>query len=647
MQRVGKPNLAAPAGRFGLTLAVALWLCQGLAMAQWAALGPAGGGANLLAADAGRPGTYLAGTKNALLFETSDDGNDWQAVPFERSLSATLNALVASPCSGDTFYIGTTDSDPARAGIFKVTRQGDSWEVTQTLQAEPVMSVAVSGAGCRALAAGTLTGVLISEDAGKTWRRVSPAGEMEAQPIVSIAFAPDSANTLYAGTPKLPWKTTDGGKTWHPIHVGIVDDSDIFSIDVARDRILIGACSGIYRTMDTGAQWEKILGIPGESRRTYVIKGDPTNRQVVYAGTSNGLWKSADGGTTWSQKSPLPVRAIAFDPRDAQRVIMATDIGFWRTDDGAATLHPANSGFVNRALGAFLDTGNALLATSVYDVGAGTLFATETGERDWTARPGSTVFGEHIFHLETIPGFVFASGLERLFRSSDRGRTWKALPLTPGGMITGMRAIPENQTLLVAATTGIYVSRDLGMKWRHIPLPGGIARVDKLRSSFVGTTWGILSDGRVFLSNTEGATWTEAQIPSEAGPVFDFALNWKNEILVGTLRGLMFSNDAGRHWTVPSEGLPVGTVSSVLWHPTRTRMMFSVQNGTVWASADSGVTWQRVDISSAPNEAVLELQWSPNYDKLYAIGSTRGVFVRNVMGLHEDAINSNATEVLP
>jgi photosystem II stability/assembly factor-like uncharacterized protein len=467
---------------------------------------------------------------------------------------------------------------------------------------------------------------------------------MERQPIVSLAFAPDSTNTLLAGTPNLPWKTTDDGKTWQSIHLGILDDSDIFSIDVAADRILIGACSGIYRTLDKGTQWQKILGIPGESRRTYVVRGDPADRQTVYAGTSNGLWKSVDGGATWVQKTPFPVRSLAMDPRDSHRLILATDVGIWRTDDGANTLNAANTGFVNRALGAFLDTGNALLATSVYDVGAGTLFATEDGGHEWSARPGTTVFGEHIFHLETIPGFVFASGLERLFRSNDRGHTWKALPLTAGGTITDVRAVPESQTLLVAATTSLYASKDLGMKWRQIPLPPTISRIDRLRASFVGTTWGILSGGKVFLSNNEGATWSELRVPVESGPVFDFALNWKNEVLVGTLRGLLFTNDAGRKWTAPSEGLPQGTVSSVLWHPTKSQMMFSVQNGLVWASHDSGATWGRIDISTAPNEAVSGLHWSPDYDKLYAVGSTRGVFVLNVMDSRE---NASDTEALP
>jgi hypothetical protein len=115
------------------------------------------------------------------------------------------------------------------------------------------------GIHCRLpqLAAGTVSGIFISHDEGKNWRRIAPAGDMESQPVVSLAFAPDSVRTLYAGTPKLPWKTTDDGKTWNPIHVGILDDSDIFSIVVEPDRILIGACSGIYRSEDGGVTLEK------------------------------------------------------------------------------------------------------------------------------------------------------------------------------------------------------------------------------------------------------------------------------------------------------------------------------------------------------------------------------------------------------
>ena len=68
------------------------------------------------------------------------------------------------------------------------------------------------------------TGVFLTENAGLTWRRISPAENRELQPVVSIAFDPKNANILYVGTPHLPWKTNDGGSSWRSVHLGMIDD---------------------------------------------------------------------------------------------------------------------------------------------------------------------------------------------------------------------------------------------------------------------------------------------------------------------------------------------------------------------------------------------------------------------------------------
>ena len=54
------------------------------------------------------------------------------------------------------------------------------------------------------------------------------------------------------------------------------------------------ACSGIYRSENAGKQFQKIQGIPFSARRTRVLKQDPGNPNIVYAGTTEGLWKTMD-----------------------------------------------------------------------------------------------------------------------------------------------------------------------------------------------------------------------------------------------------------------------------------------------------------------------------------------------------------------
>lgn len=593
--------------------------------AQWSAIGPNGGGAHLVAMGNGNSGAILAGTRNALLYRSTNQAQTWKPVPFDRSLSATLNTLVTDRCNTDSFFMGTSDSDASKAGIYHVARSGDDWKISPVLLGESVMSLTVSGSNCKLMAAGTVTSVMTSRDAGVIWKKISPSGDFVSQPIVSLAFAPDSNETMYAGTPKLPWKTTDGGESWKPIHVGIIDDSDIFALMVDTDGIFIGACSGIYRSADGGVLWKKSLGIPGVSRRTYTVKTDPSNHQVVYAGTSNGLWKSTNAGASWVQKSTYPVRSIVIEPKNSRRLVLASEVGMWRSEDGADTLIATNTGFVNHIVGAFLDLGGTLLTSAVYEVGAGTLFSTQNSGMDWTSRSGATLFGEHIFHLARISGTVFAAGPQRIFKSVNAGKTWSPLVWTPGSSVKDIKPVPSIQTVLVATASKLYASKDQGLMWRQVVLPPAISRIEKLETSTSGGTWGILSGGNIFLSLDKGVTWKSVAVPDGSGQVNDIALRGDREILAGTLKGLLISDDAGARWTEPS--FHFGTVTSVLWHPAQRMLMFSVQNGAPWKSIDGGVTWTLMNPSDFGGEEVSALYWASDFSKLYAVGFTRGVFV--------------------
>jgi len=150
----------------------------------------------------------------------------------------------------------------------------------------------------------------------------------------------------------------DGGATWRPINKGMQEDSDIFTFDVdvsRRTRMLVGACSGIYRSLDGGSTWMNLERTLGGQYRTYVITRAPGRPQVVYAGTSDGLMVSRDSGATWQRLSPTPARSVAFDITDSRRVFVATDQGVLRIDDQA--VRPATSARLSKFLirrGAFM-----------------------------------------------------------------------------------------------------------------------------------------------------------------------------------------------------------------------------------------------------------------------------------------------------
>ena len=81
--------------------------------------------------------------------------------------------------------------------------------------------------------------------------------------IESLAIDPRNDNVVYAGSWHLPFKTTDGGQTWRVTNNGIIDDSDVFAIDINErdaDHIIASACSGIYETKNARRNVEEDSG---------------------------------------------------------------------------------------------------------------------------------------------------------------------------------------------------------------------------------------------------------------------------------------------------------------------------------------------------------------------------------------------------
>jgi len=291
----------------------------------------------VIQADPHHQGTLLAGTATALLFRSRDGADSWTPLPFPAELRSTLHAMLIDPARPNVYLVAVSSETPQYAGVFLSVDEGATWEQVQDLRQKQVWSLTTWAADGRVLAVGAQDGVFLTRDGGATWRRTSSPGSASPGPVVALAFDPADSNILYAGTPNLAWKTTDGGASWRPIHKGMQEDSDVFSIGVDwnnRNRLFAGACSGIYRSLDGGRSWVNLEATVGARLRTYVVAHAPLSARVVFAGTSAGLYQSLDGGSTWRKLSAQTARSIAFDPVDPDRIFVATDQGVLRIENG-------------------------------------------------------------------------------------------------------------------------------------------------------------------------------------------------------------------------------------------------------------------------------------------------------------------------
>lgn len=225
-------------------------------------------------------------------------------------------------------------------------------------------------------------GVWKTDDAGRTWRPV-----FDDQPVASIgdlAVAPSAPDTLYVGTGEADmrsdiaqgqgmFKSTDGGASWRSI--GLEDSQQIGRVLVDPrnpDVVLVAALGhpygpnamrGVFRSTDGGATWTKTLFKDADTG-AIDLAYEPGNPDVVYAalwqtrrppwnvyppssGPGGALYKSTDGGGSWTQlNNGLPAAVghigIGVSPADPKRVYALVDAkdgkgGLYRSDDRGAT----------------------------------------------------------------------------------------------------------------------------------------------------------------------------------------------------------------------------------------------------------------------------------------------------------------------
>jgi photosystem II stability/assembly factor-like uncharacterized protein len=228
-------------------------------------------------------------------------------------------------------------------------------------------------------------GVWKSTDGGLAW---APMFDHEpVSSIGSIAVAPSDPNILYVGTGEAcirgnisfgdgVYKSVDGGEHWQHVglddtrHIGkvIVDPRNPEIVFIAALGHAYGANAerGVFRSTDGGKTWEKVL-YKDDKTGAIDITFDPHNAHILYAalwqvvrtpwslesgGPGSGLYRSLDGGTTWTalRGHGLPEGswgrigvAVGADSEHVYALIEANDGGLYRSDDGAKTWQRVNS----------------------------------------------------------------------------------------------------------------------------------------------------------------------------------------------------------------------------------------------------------------------------------------------------------------
>jgi len=232
---------------------------------------------------------------------------------------------------------------------------------------------------------------------------------------------------------------------------------------------------------------------PGLSAPTNVAI-DPQNPQTVYAAQASEVWRSSDGGDTWSQLSTVvangSVLALAVDPQDSNTLYAAVNPqGVFKSSDGGATWTAINNGIpVSRnggTVNAFRVVTDPNIPQVVFATADAGLFRSEDGGASWTAVvlalapdlpafPNQPAFPGRLAFDPANPGVAyinFTFGSTALAgKSTDDGKTFIALPQLPEQSGAAAVALDPGQPGVVFAATvgGIYSTSDDGAHWTKL-----------------------------------------------------------------------------------------------------------------------------------------------------------------------------------
>jgi photosystem II stability/assembly factor-like uncharacterized protein len=545
---------------------------------HWRLIGPFRGGRVLAVSGVpGEPQHFYFGHVNGGVWETRDAGRTWTPI-FDDQPIGSIGALALAPSDPNVIYVGTGEAD-MRSDI----AQGD--------------------------------GIYKSLDAGKTWTH---AGLRDSQQIGRIVIDPADPNIVYVaalGHPYGPnaerglFRSRDGGKTWARILSR--NDSDTGAIDLAFEpgnaRVIYAALwqtrrtpwsvyppsngpgSGLFKSTDGGDTWTELKGrgLPAKPGRIGIAVA-PSNPRRVYAivdAEDGGMYRSDDAGATWI-RAGADARVwsrgwyfggITVEPKDAD-VIYSCNVNLYRSNDAGKTWAPvkgAPGGDDYHSL--WIDPTTP--SRRILGVDQGAVVSVNDGRTwsSWYNQPTGQFY--HVITDDRFPYHVYgaqqdsgAAGIPSRTNAYDGITMMEFREVTAGGESDNVAPDPKDPEIIF----------------------GG--RVEKLDTRTHQTQ---SVDPTIAYPENDRRTWTLPLVFSRRDP----------RVLYFSNQRLFRTEDGGNHWTVISPdltreapGVPsnLDPATAALSTGKRPGVIYAVAPSRVadrdiWIGTDDGLIWRTRD----------------------------------------------------
>lgn len=317
-------------------------------------------------------------------------------------------------------------------------------------RSDTIVSIALHPTKPNIIYVATDEAVYKSSDTGATWTRF--AGELARTRVISLALDPQLSATVFAGTMgDGTYKSPDGGRTWHPYNSGIqkgtisaIVNQIVFN-PLGTEMVYAATTVGVFRSVDGGRHWTERMQGMTEVSFVVTLAIDPQRPNVLYAGTTGGVYRTLNATESWEKASTgmvasdakmasmaLGVNGIVVDPTNSDVVYAGTTDGLYKSTDQAEHWTKVGGSIQHAYISAIqLDPTNPSI---LYMATSDRVQKSEDGGKTWQPKiqglEAASIRSLQMSPLDSRTLYVGTNG-GGLYRSSDAGETWSRLPLTP------------------------------------------------------------------------------------------------------------------------------------------------------------------------------------------------------------------------
>lgn len=567
------------------------------------------------------------------VYKSTDGGNTWQSKGLQSV--GSISKIVIDPTNDDRIYVGAMGplfrNDDNR-GVYRSVDGGDTWQKVLFLSNKTgVIDMAIHPTNTNVVYAvtwerertvenrvygGATSGIHRSTDGGDTWTELTTGlpTDPNLKGRISIDIAQSNPNVLYAsyadaiGSVQGVYRTNDGGDNWNTVNSSQLTNVGFhwwfggLFIDPADEDVVYHVGFDMQKTVDGGASWQSTFINTHVDQ--HALAFNPTNSNEVLLGNDGGLFRTTNGGDTFTKDLKLPITQFYrfyVDPQDDQRLyggsqdnstIRTTTGGLsdWTIINGGDGFQPLIDDSDSNVIYALSQRG--FLVKSINDAAS---FTAATNGVDATDRNN---WDTPIAFDPTNNDIVYY-GTNRLYRSNNAAGFWTAISpdLTNGsgtgnltfGTITSIDVSPLDSNIIYVGTDdgNVWSTTDAGANWNNLSstLPNRwVTRVqaspnatNTVYVTFSGYRFGE-DNGHVYRSLDNGTNWTDLSTGLPDIPVNDIEIDEFNNLFLGTDIGVLASGDNGSSWVALGENMPSVVVTD-LHIDDRTKFMYAATYG--------------------------------------------------------------------